>query len=791
MTSGLSNKILSQIEVNKINKSQDEVVKKEKTIKFKTDDEIVNTNESNKFNKTNMIVAIRKRPLSKLEEETNQNSILLISKPNQVTLLDTDSILNNKKGSIYNKHQNFFFDYAFDDDSNQEEVYSNTTKNLLPDLLDGYNSVILAYGATGCGKTHTMVGTSDNEGLMVRSVGDLFLLKEKSESEGMEIKIIISYVEVYNENIYDLLVDDKSKSDPLELYEDSSKSIIINGVTTKIVNQSNEVFNLLSIANKNRSENTTEANITSSRSHAILTIVVEKRPKTVNSGIKSCIGKFVLVDLAGSEKASYNKQSGQRVLEGANINKSLLALSNCMSALVDKKSFIPWRNSKLTRILQDSIGGNSKIVLIANVSPSILSYEETSFTLKYANRVKNIKKEVKQNFLVSELEIRQYESIINQIQEEIEETKGKIKERQSTNFIMTQKNFELNNEVVDLLEEVQNKINSHFQNEILLKKEISAIEKQIENIKLTISEGYIRLSYNNEDIKQASSISSKEDEKVVLLSKLSGLYEKQSFCIKNRSLLLKEISKFVDKEVSYKLINNYYLYYITLLDNMTLMNKEFKSKSTQNIQELQIKELFNQLKIRDEMINKLNFEFKKRNIIYSLSSSGVREYNEFSKEPFTLPQITSKYNYSETSIVDKKKVQFNANSQSYQLNLPNINPIKKPKEKRSFKYELSLKRSQEKLNKPIKLDSEKYSMKLLETIKSGMNLSINKSFSKSSRKSNYFQENDETKRKDNSNNIRNNKNFEFYDAQRNRMVKNLIRRDVIGRYRGSPYLKSP
>lgn len=789
MTSGLSNKNQSQIEVNKIKKSQDEVVKKEKTIKFKTEDEVLNTNESSKFNKTNMIVVIRKRPLSKIEEETNPNSILLISKPNQVTLLDTDSVLNNKKGSIYNKHQNYFFDYAFDDDSNQEEVYTNTTKSLLPDLLDGFNSVILAYGATGCGKTHTMVGTSDNEGLMVRSVGDLFLLKEKSESEGMEIKIIISYVEVYNENIYDLLVDDKSKSEPLELYEDSSKSIIINGVTTKIVNQSNEVFNLLSIANKNRSENTTEANITSSRSHAILTIVVEKRPNTVNSGIKSCIGKFVLVDLAGSEKASYNKQSGQRVLEGANINKSLLALSNCMSALVDKKSFIPWRNSKLTRILQDSIGGNSRIVLIANVSPSILSYEETSFTLKYANRVKNIKKEVKQNFLVSEMEIRQYESIINQIQEEIEETKGKIKEKQSSNFLMTQKNFELNNEVVDLLEEVQNKINSHFQQEILLKKEISAIEKQIESIKLTISEGYIKLSYNNEDIKQASSISSKEDEKVILSNKLSGLYEKQSFLIKNRSLLLKEISKFINKEVSYKLINNYYLYYITLLDNMTLMNKEFKSKSTQNIQEIQIKELFNQLKIRDEMINKLNFEFKKRNILYSLSSCGVREYNEFSKEPFTLPQITSKYNYSEKSIGEKNKVQFNSNSQSYQLDLPNINPIKKPKEMRSFKYELSLKKSHEKLNKPIKLDSEKYSMKLLETIKSGMNLSINKSFSKSSRKSNYFQENDDTERRDN--NIRSNNNFEFYDAQRNRMVKNLIRRDVIGRYRGSPYLKSP
>lgn len=135
--------------------------------------------------------------------------------------------------------------------------------------------------------------------------------------------------------------------------------------------------------------------------------------------------------MAGSEKASYGKSSSIRIQEGANINKSLLALSNCINALSEQKQFIKWRDSKLTRILKDSLGGNSRLVIIANISPSITSYEENIYTLKYANRAKNIKKEVHPNFIPNEKVIKKYEEAISSLISEIEDTKSKIRERQS------------------------------------------------------------------------------------------------------------------------------------------------------------------------------------------------------------------------------------------------------------------------------------------------------------------------------------------------------------------------
>ena len=281
-----------------------------------------------------------------------------------------------------------------------------------------------------------MVGTDTDEGIMVRSVADLFILKEKAEKEeGSEIKISMSYIEVYNETILDLMVD-KSESIPLEIYDVSGgKNQIINGVTEIYVKSSNQVFDLLTKGNKNRSEESTEKNDFSSRSHAILTINVETILKNQNG--RRVAGKFILVDLAGSEKANYGKNQNQRILEGSNINKSLLSLSNCINAMVDKKVFVPWRDSKLTRILQSSIGGNSRLVLIANISPSVMAYEETLYTLKWADRAKNIKREVTQNYLPDVKHVEKYEEILSKLKEDIEETKTKLK-NSGTGFFNSQ-----------------------------------------------------------------------------------------------------------------------------------------------------------------------------------------------------------------------------------------------------------------------------------------------------------------------------------------------------------------
>lgn len=194
-----------------------------------------------KFNKGNMMVVVRKRPLNARELQYNSSDLIKVVPPEQITVLDVN-FSGNKQ--VSNKNQNYFFDYAFDENSEQFDIYNKTAKYLIPSVMEGYNATILAYGATGCGKTFTMVGCDGNEGIMVRSLAELFILKEKMEANGNEVKIFMTYVEVYNETILDLMVD-KSESNPLELYEDSRKNIIINGVTEKYVNNSNEVFKLL------------------------------------------------------------------------------------------------------------------------------------------------------------------------------------------------------------------------------------------------------------------------------------------------------------------------------------------------------------------------------------------------------------------------------------------------------------------------------------------------------------------------------------------------------------------
>ena len=796
-SNNISNSNLKSTDISNNTETTNNKIKSNKSVKFQTitsspskDNEKVDI--LSKFNKSNMLVVVRKRPMNNKEKEINSNSVVQISNGEKVTLLDLDSVINqgNSKNTMP-KHQHFFFDYSFDEESSQEEVYSKTTKFLLEDLIQGFNATVLAHGATGCGKTYTMVGTPDNQGIMVRSLSDLFSLKDKKESEGIEIKISMSYVEVYNETILDLMID-KSQSVPLDLYEDSSKSIIINGVTIKIVNNANEVFELLTMGNKNRTEDSTDYNQVSSRSHAILSIFVESRPKNNISGQKSVIGKFLLVDLAGSEKASYNKASGIKTLEGANINKSLLALSNCISALVDKKPFIPWRNSKLTRILQDSLGGNSRIVLIANISPSVMSYDENLYTLKYANRAKNIKKEVHQNIINDEKKIKKYEEVIKSLQDEIEDAKSRLREKQSpSGFFSTQKNFEFNSENTELIESFQQKLNEHFQEEIAMKKDVNEVERLIETIKYNTSEGYIKLSYDKTNTKLASDLNKQEVEKEKLEEKAIDLYGKYSNITGKRKLLQKEFIKFNAKPTSLKLIMDYYMYYVTLIDNMTINQREFISKNQKSIQEMQIKELIKQVEYRDQVLSKLNDEFRKKNIVYK--PDGVREYRDFSREPLRLPQIIPFENIDaiKDNLLSKEEKSDLKYSKPSQLNTSKkaIKPI------RSFQYELNFKRKENKINYPLHLNPNKYSMKLSQN----MSNSLNKSRESISTPRNIQNNNISIINRSNNHSMKdtvqsNSKSWvgkgkNIFDKQRHNMVKTLIRRDIIGRYRGSPYLK--
>lgn len=331
-----------------------------------------------------ILVFVRLRPMSRKEKEAGSKSCVKILNKKDVDLTDLASendYLRLKRGR---GHHHFCFDASFPDSTTQAEVYSTSTADLVEGVLQGRNGTVFCYGATGAGKTYTMLGTMENPGVMVLAIKDLFSKVRQRSYDGSH-SIQLSYLEVYNETVRDLL----SPGRPLLLREDK-QGIVAAGLTQYRAYSTDEVMKLLQQGNQNRTTEPTRMNETSSRSHAILQVVVEYRYLD-GANIVARVGKLSLIDLAGSERALATDQRTQRSLEGANINRSLLALSSCINALVEGKRHIPYRNSKLTQLLKDSLGGACNTVMIANISPSNLSFGETQNTLHWADRAKEIK----------------------------------------------------------------------------------------------------------------------------------------------------------------------------------------------------------------------------------------------------------------------------------------------------------------------------------------------------------------------------------------------------------------
>lgn len=312
------------------------------------------------------------------------------------------------------KDQTFGFDRIFDDNTTQEEVFEATTKDLLDNVLDGYNATVFAYGATGCGKTHTITGTPQEPGIIHLTMQDLFeRIAEKTEEKIIEVSL--SYLEIYNETIRDLLVPGGSKAG-LMLREDATQGVSVAGLSSHRPQNVQEVMSMIREGNAYRTMSPTEANATSSRSHAVLQINVSQKDRNAPVDEDHTMAALSIIDLAGSERASATKNRGDRLIEGANINKSLLALGSCINALCDprKKNHVPYRNSKLTRLLKFSLGGNCKTVMIVCVSPSSQHFDETQNTLRYANRAKNIQTKVTRNTYNVSRHVKDYLVKINE-----------------------------------------------------------------------------------------------------------------------------------------------------------------------------------------------------------------------------------------------------------------------------------------------------------------------------------------------------------------------------------------
>ncbi|XP_036691211.1 kinesin-like protein KIF19 isoform X1 [Balaenoptera musculus] len=374
-----------------------------------------------------LMVALRVRPISVAELEEGATLIAHKVDEQMVVLMDPmedpDDILRAHRS----REKSYLFDVAFDFTATQEMVYQATTKSLIEGVISGYNATVFAYGPTGCGKTYTMLGTDHEPGIYVRTLNDLFCAIEETSND-MEYEVSMSYLEIYNEMIRDLL---NPALGYLELREDSKGVIQVAGITEVSTVNAKEIMQLLMKGNRQRTQEPTAANQTSSRSHAVLQVAVRQRSRVKSVLQEVRQGRLFMIDLAGSERASQTQNRGQRMKEGAHINRSLLALGNCINALSDKNSnkYINYRDSKLTRLLKDSLGGNSRTVMIAHISPASSAFEESRNTLTYAGRAKNIKTRVKQNLLNVSYHIAQYTSIIADLRGEIQRLKCKIDEQ--------------------------------------------------------------------------------------------------------------------------------------------------------------------------------------------------------------------------------------------------------------------------------------------------------------------------------------------------------------------------
>jgi len=283
--------------------------------------------------------------------------------------------------------------------------------------------------ATGCGKTHTISGTSDQPGVIYLTMADLFQLIEDRKEE-YSFDVLVTFLEIYNEEIRDLLAEpgQHTPRGGLQIRED--KSVKVAGLTELCPTSADEVKQIVLLGNTRRTQSPTNANETSSRSHAVLQVHVTRSPRTANVTEERTVATLSIIDLAGSERAAATTNMGQRMIEGANINKSLLALGNCINSLCESGGavrHVPYRNSKLTRLLKFSLGGNCKTVMIVCVAPTSQHFDDTHNTLIYAERATRIKtKVVTRNVLNVNRHVGQYVEAINRLNQEVAELKAKL-----------------------------------------------------------------------------------------------------------------------------------------------------------------------------------------------------------------------------------------------------------------------------------------------------------------------------------------------------------------------------
>ena len=429
-------------------------------------------------------VYLRVRPFK--NSESPQKSILKV---------EGNSVFVNELKGLTLKDYTFSFEGVISNETNNYFTYKATLQNLIGNLAKGLNLTCFAYGTTGTGKSHTILGSSildvAEPGVLFYALKDLF---EALRASGSVFNVKVSYLEIYNEGVRDLL-NQSTQHKSLNVVEDPVKGVLIPDSKEVQIESLEQAENLIGVGNELRIMASTLNNEFSTRSHAIIQVNVEQKFYDSAQLTEVYNSKLSMIDLAGSEKAMPSENKKIRTFEGSKINKSLLALGNCINILSDpkkKQSFVPYRDSKLTRLLKDSLGGNTVCVMIACVSPCISAIEETLNTMKYAQRATLIQKKVSQN--------KRTEESIEKLKLEVRCLKSQLLERNKPNYQapsdpiekQLQANFEEFWELKNALNEVErlnfhNKNNSvgrnSSQNEYLLAELNQKLHKNLEDRK--------------------------------------------------------------------------------------------------------------------------------------------------------------------------------------------------------------------------------------------------------------------------------------------------------------------
>ncbi|XP_039397723.1 centromere-associated protein E isoform X2 [Mauremys reevesii] len=358
-------------------------------------------------------VCVRMRPLIARENEASGDKVQLHWKSENCTILQVDGT------------RAFNYDCVFHSNDSTQQVYEGVAVPIIKSAVQGYNGTIFAYGQTASGKTYTMMGSDKSLGIIPKAVQDVF--KIICEIPGREFLLRVSYMEIYNETITDLLCDSR-KNKPLGIREDVNRNIYVEDLIEEVVVTPEQVMEWLRKGEKKRHYGETKMNEHSSRSHTIFRMIIESRendPANTNCDGAVMVSHLNLVDLAGSERASQTGSEGVRLKEGCNINRSLFILGQVIKKLCDDPSgFINYRDSKLTRILQNSLGGNAKTVIICTITP--VSFDETLSTLQFANTAKRMRNTPKVNeVLDDDALLKRYRKEIVDLKRQLEEVSSK------------------------------------------------------------------------------------------------------------------------------------------------------------------------------------------------------------------------------------------------------------------------------------------------------------------------------------------------------------------------------